>query len=104
MNFYVHLAIAVLATAYFLYRFIKDHKVYQFIFLLWIPSTLLAYVSTDRTFLTVLSAVQIAMFCLVIFFLFRHPKKGPNHVNETLKEMTDTTPSDEAKENNDTTK
>lgn len=74
MNIWVHLGLAVLLTAYFAFRFWRDRQLYQLLFVIWVPSTLLAYVSTNAAFRVVLAAFQIIMFLLVLFFMFRKPK------------------------------
>lgn len=80
MNFWVHLVIAVLLTVYFLFRFIKDRHIYQILFVLWVPATLLTYVpaiAESNVFRLILGGYQLVMFILVIFFMFRrNPKQA----------------------------
>lgn len=71
---WLHITIVVVLTLYFLFRLIKDHYFYEFLFILWLPSTLLTYLSEDKTFLTYLGIGQLVLFFLVIFFMFR--KRG----------------------------
>lgn len=74
MSFWIHAALVTVFTVYFLYRFIKDKYIYELLFVLWIPSTLLTYVSDDPVFLRYLGIAQIVLFILVIYFMFR--KRG----------------------------
>lgn len=79
MNFTVHLVLAVLLTACFLFRFIKDRHIYQLLFVLWVPSTLLTYlpvIAESSTLRLVLGGFQLVMFILVVFFMFR---RNPRH-------------------------
>lgn len=83
----VHIILAVLGTAWFLYSFIKERKIYQLLFVIWIPLTLLTYVSTNRIFLTVLGIVQLLFFILVIYFLFRNPNREKDDCQQMLEEL-----------------
>lgn len=71
---WAHLIIAVLLTGYFLYRFVRDRETYQLLFVIWIPSTLLTYLSSNTIFHYILIAFQLIMFILVLYFMFRKPK------------------------------
>lgn len=82
-----HIILAVLGTAWFLYCFIKERKIYQLLFVVWIPLTLLTYVSKNRTFLTVLGIVQLLFFILVIYFLFRNPNRKKGGYQQMLQEL-----------------
>ena len=82
-----HIILAVLGTAWFLYSFIRERKVYQLLFVFWIPLTLLTYVSKNKTFLTVLGIVQLLFFILVIYFLFRSPNRRKGGYRQMLKEL-----------------
>ena len=82
-----HIILAVLGTAWFLYSFIRERKVYQLLFVVWIPLTLLTYVSKNKTFLTVLGIVQLLFFILVIYFLFRNPNRRKGGYRQMLKEL-----------------
>lgn len=85
--FWIHLVLVVLATAFFLYSFIKEKKIYQLLFVIWIPLTLLTYVSTNKVFLILLGVVQLIFFFLVIFFLFRNPNKKKGAYQAMLEEL-----------------
>ena len=94
MNFTVHLVLAVLLTACFLFRFIKDRHIYQLPFVLWVPSTLLTYlplIAENRTLRLVLGGFQLVMFVLVVFFMFRRNPKRAAAVRAAMKaELQDT--------------
>lgn len=82
MNFWVHLAIAAVLTAYFVFRYVRDRQVYQLLFVFWVPSTLLSYLPiTDpeafRIFRILLAVFQVIMFVLVLVFMFLPKKHTP---------------------------
>lgn len=52
-------------------RYIKEKQIYELLFVLWVPSTLLQYATTNPLLLKLLGIFQIAMFLLVIFFMFK---------------------------------
>ncbi len=74
-QFWLHLALAILGTLYFLYSFLKEKKVYQILFVIWIPITLLTYVCKRQWQILILGGIQLIFFVLVLFFLFRNPAK-----------------------------
>lgn len=82
MYFWIHLVLAVLLTAYYLWRFLKDRSIYQILFVCWVPMTLLTYIpilGQNTICRIVLGVLQLVMFLLVIFFMFRkEPKKDPS--------------------------
>ena len=82
-----HIILAVLGTAWFLYTFIKERKIYQILFVVWIPLTLLTYVSKNKIFLIVLGIVQLLLFVLVIYFLFRNPNRKKGGYQQMLEEL-----------------
>lgn len=84
MPFSLHVGIVVVLTAYFIYRFIKEHHIYEFLFILWIPSTMLRYVSSDPMFLRVLGISQCLFFILVIFFMFKRRNAARRRTAEIL--------------------
>lgn len=71
MPLWVHIPLVILITAYFLFRFIKDKQIYELLFVIWAPITLLTYVSTDPVFVKVVGIIQVVLFILVIFFMFK---------------------------------
>lgn len=68
---WLHIILVILITAYFLFRFLKEKQIYEFLFILWVPSTLLQYVTSDPTLLRIIGIFQIIMFILVIYFMFK---------------------------------
>ncbi|MDD6237106.1 MAG: hypothetical protein PUB00_06970 [Clostridiales bacterium] len=74
-QFWIHLALAILGTAYFLYSYLKEKKIYQLLFVIWIPLTLLTYVCKQQWQILILGGIQLIFFILVIYFLFRNPGK-----------------------------
>ena len=74
-QFWIHLALAILGTAYFLYSYLKEKKIYQLLFVIWIPLTLLTYVCKKQWQILLLGGIQLVFFILVIYFLFRNPGK-----------------------------
>ena len=86
MPFWLHVVIVIALTAYFIFRFIKDRQVYEILFLLWIPSTLLQYVFKSETMIKALGIFQIVMFILVVFFLFKRKDKN---IKRTAKILAD---------------
>ncbi len=104
MPSWLHITLAILFTAYFLYRFIKDRYIYEILFVVWVPSTLLVYISKDPTFIRWLGIFQMVLFILVIFFMFR--KRGARR-EKTLsilaKMAADKLPDEEVVETKDAT-
>ena len=74
MPTWLHITLAIIFTVYFLYKFIKERFIYELLFVIWVPSTLLTYVTHDVTFIRWLGYYQIVLFFLVIFFMFK--KRG----------------------------
>ena len=85
-QFWIHLALAVLGTAYFLYSYLKEKKIYQLLFVIWIPLTLLTYVCKKQWQVLRLGGIQLVFFILVIYFLFRNPGKK-NAMQSTLDQL-----------------
>lgn len=85
-QFWIHLALAILGTAYFLYSYLKEKKVYQLLFVIWIPLTLLTYVCKQQWQILILGGIQLIFFILVIYFLFRNPGKK-NAMQSTLEKL-----------------
>ncbi|MFZ2538479.1 MAG: hypothetical protein WAX04_06215 [Oscillospiraceae bacterium] len=74
MPMWLHVLLAIIITVYFLFRFIKEKQIYELLFVFWVPSTLLQYISTNATFTRVVGIFQVIMFILVVYFMFR--KRG----------------------------
>ena len=85
-QFWLHLALAFLGTAYFLYSYLKEKKIYQLLFVIWIPLTLLTYVCKKQWQVLLLGGIQLVFFILVIYFLFRNPGKK-NAMQSTLDQL-----------------
>lgn len=68
---WLHLVLIIIITIYFIVRFIRDRHIYELIFVVWAPSTLLQYVSSDETFIRALGIFQVIMLILAVFFMFR---------------------------------
>lgn len=62
VQFWIHLALVVIGIAYFLYSYIKERNLYQLLFVIWIPLTMLTYVSKNRVYLTILGIGPAAVF------------------------------------------
>ncbi len=77
MNFTIYAVIASLITLFFLISFIKQRRAFQLAFAIWVPSTMLQYVSTNRTFFNILSIAEIIMFVITIALLIKdqHDRK-----------------------------
>lgn len=71
MSMWVHIVLAVVITVYFLSRYIKDKQLYELLFVIWVPSTLVQYILKSPTGLRILGIFQIIMFLLVIYFMFK---------------------------------
>lgn len=87
MQFWTHLVLVIIGMAFFLYSFIKQRKTYQLLFVIWLPLTLLSYLSTNKVYLTVQGAVELIFFFLVIFFLFRNPNRKKVGYRAMLEEL-----------------
>ena len=71
----IHIAAVVVITALFIIGYIRQRYLYQLLFAIWAPTTLLRYLSNNKIYLIVLGVVQLLMFFLVIFALFRGRKE-----------------------------
>ncbi len=67
----LHVILAIIITVYFLFRFIKEKQIYELLFVIWVPSTLLQYVSTNTMFIRGLGIFQVILFILVVYFMFK---------------------------------
>ena len=68
-QFWIHLALAVLGTAYFLYSYLKEKKIYQLLFVIWIPLTLLTYVCKKQWQVLLLGGIQLIAIGLVGLYI-----------------------------------
>ncbi len=89
MNFWVHVVLAVLLTVLFLLQFVRQKQIYQLLFVIWVPSTLLVYIPAiggNETWRMVLGGFQLLLFVLVIFFMFRRDPKKLAEARAAMKE------------------
>ncbi|MEG1027148.1 MAG: hypothetical protein RSE07_00540 [Oscillospiraceae bacterium] len=84
MPFWLHCVVAVCIIVIFLYKFIKEKKVYQLLFVLWAPLTLLTYLSQDKTFQMALGIIQIVLFLAIIYLLFKRKRPKLNFKGENI--------------------
>lgn len=84
MPIQLHIILVVILTGYFIFRFVKNRNIYEILFIIWVPSTLLQYVSDDPTFLRALGVSQIVLFILVVFFMFRRRKSSGRKTAQIL--------------------
>lgn len=74
MKFAIYAAIAAVLTIFFICSYVKQRRPFQLAFAIWVPSTLLQYISTSRTFFNILSVVEIIAFIGVLFLLWKDQK------------------------------
>ncbi len=89
MNFWVHVVLAVLLTVLFLLQFVRQKQIYQLLFVIWVPSTLLVYIPAiggNETWRMLLGGFQLLLFVLVIFFMFRRDPKKLAEARAAMKE------------------
>ena len=98
----IHIAAVVVITALFIIGYIRQRYLYQLLFAIWVPTTLLRYLSNNKIYLIVLGVVQLLMFFLVIFALFRGRKEfDKDEPSETAREensLVDEDPADPVEE------
>ena len=82
MTFPIYASIAAVLTVFFAISYIKQKKLFQLAFAIWIPSTLLQFLSNNRTYFNILSVVEILLFSGVIFLLLKERKKEKAAVAE----------------------
>ena len=75
MTFPIYASIVAVLTVFFAISYIKQKKLFQLAFAIWIPSTLLQFLSNNRTYFNILSVVEILLFVGVIFLLWKERKK-----------------------------
>lgn len=86
----IHIILAVLLSIYFIYDYRKEKSIYKILLIIWIPLTLLRYLSENRIFLTIIGIIQIIMFLLVLFFMFKPSKIIKNHESKKSSDNLDT--------------
>lgn len=91
MNIYIvlHIVLVVLAMFFFLFAYKKEKKIHQMILLFWIPFTLTRYITQNTTFLNIIGIIQIILFVLVLFFMFKPVKKVETNYPEILDAKED---------------
>ena len=83
----IHVIFVVAFGAWFLYSYIKERKIYQLLFVIWLPATLLTYLSRNKVYLWVLGIVQLIFFFLVIYFLFRNPNRKKAGFGQMMEQL-----------------
>jgi Ca2+/Na+ antiporter len=98
----IHIAAVVVITALFIIGYIRQRYLYQLLFAIWAPTTLLRYLSNNKIYLIVLGVVQLLMFFLVIFALFRGRKEfdkdEPSEAAREENSLVDEDPADPVEE------
>lgn len=77
----IHIILAIIALIFFCFIYFKEKKIYQLLIVIWIPTTLLNYVSNNNIFLILLGVLQFILFGLVLFFLFKPNKNKTKQSN-----------------------
>lgn len=77
MTFSIYAPIMIVITLFFVFSYIKQRKAFQRAFAIWVPSTMLQYISNNRIFFNVLSVIEIIMFAVTMFLMLKdqHQKK-----------------------------
>ncbi len=86
----IHIILAIFLSIYFIYDYMKEKSIYKILLVIWIPLTLLRYLSENKTFLTILGIIQIIMFLLVLFFMFKPSKNIKNYKSKNSSDNSDT--------------
>ena len=98
----IHIAAVVVITALFIIGYIRQRYLYQLLFAIWAPTTLLRYLSNNKIYLIVLGVVQLLMFFLGIFALFRGRKEfdkdEPSEAAREENSLVDEDPADPVEE------
>ncbi len=71
MSFLIYGPIAIVLTAFFLLSYLKQKKLFQLAFAIWVPSTMLQYVSSNRVFFNILCVVEMIMFLITMALLIK---------------------------------
>lgn len=87
----VHIIFVVIGFAFFLWQYIKFRYVYQLILLIWIPLTLTQYISPDKTYLSILGVVQMLLFIVFVFFLFKKNTQNKRDISKQLEQQNNQT-------------
>ncbi len=95
---WIHAAIAAAGTIFFLLSYLKHKQIYQLLFVIWFPITLLNYVSSNKVYVYILGAVQFLLFLAVLFFLFRRQGGSMKNTLEQLDAIGKESPEVEIEE------
>ncbi len=71
MNFMIYAPIAIVLTVFFVLSYLKQKKLYLLSFAIWVPSTMLQYVSNNRVFFNVLCVVEFILFAVTMVLLVK---------------------------------
>lgn len=75
MNIVFHCFFGILATAFFIWRYVQVREPYQLLLTIWIPSTFLTYVSENHIYTVCLSIAQLILFDAFLFLFLRSRKR-----------------------------
>lgn len=100
MDFKLHLIIVVVLAAFCIFRFVKSRGAHEIVIAIWAGSTLLQYLSDDKTFIRILGVAQILFFLLVIYLLFRRKPQGNKGAVGMMKEAMSEASDDEIENKN----
>ena len=75
MNFTIYASITAVLTTFFALSYLRQRKPYQIAFTVWIPSTLLQYLSHNRVYYNILSVIEILFFLFILVLLYRDNQK-----------------------------
>lgn len=87
MNFAIYAAIAAVITIFFTISYIKQRRLFQLAFALWVPSTLLQYVCVDRVWYNVLSLVEIGLFVITMILTAKEMRERKRASRAELEKM-----------------
>ena len=83
-----HCIIVVLAMAFFIWQFSKHKRMYEFILVLWIPSTLLTYCfEPDSLAMRILGYAQLGLFFLVVIGIAVSQRKAAKNLASSYKSV-----------------
>ncbi len=71
MNIAIYAPIAIAIALFFLLSFLKQKKPFQLAFAIWMPSTILQYVSNDHVYFNILSVIEIVFFLFTMALLMK---------------------------------
>lgn len=89
MDFKLHLIIVIAVALGCLLSFIKRRRAHDIVIAIWADSTLLQYLSDNRTFILILGVAQIALFLLVVYLLFKRKPQEKAGASAILKSIAE---------------